>query len=89
VRRTWRWRPECSTPPATAIRPLADRTRRRIGLDGKCWAPDCLSNNEHICAVGAITAQHLEEALSARFGLEWVARDDGHGLEISGISGPS
>ena len=32
-------------------------------------------------------SQHLEEALTARFGLEWTARDDGHGFEIRGISG--
>jgi len=29
----------------------------------------------------------LEETLTARFGLEWTARDDGHGFEIKGISG--
>jgi hypothetical protein len=29
----------------------------------------------------------LEEALTRRFGLQWVARDDGHGYEIKGISG--
>jgi conjugative relaxase-like TrwC/TraI family protein len=59
----------------------------RTAVDGKWRAPDSLGYNEHIGAVGAITAQHLEEALSARFGLEWVARDDGHGFEIKGISG--
>src|SRR4029078_4091990 len=32
-------------------------------------------------------SQHLEEALTARFGLEWTARDDGHGFEIRGVSG--
>jgi TrwC relaxase len=32
-------------------------------------------------------SQHLEEALTRRFGLEWTARDDGHGFEIMGISG--
>jgi hypothetical protein len=40
----------------------------------------------HIGAVAAIVSQHLEEALTARFGLEWIARDDGHGFEIKGIS---
>jgi hypothetical protein len=35
----------------------------------------------------SIVSQHLEEALTARFGLEWAARDDGHGFEIKGISG--
>ena len=29
----------------------------------------------------------MEEALTRRFGLQWVARDDGHGFEIKGISG--
>jgi hypothetical protein len=34
---------------------------------------------------GGLTAQHLEEALSGRFGLEWAAREDGNGFEIKGI----
>jgi conjugative relaxase-like TrwC/TraI family protein len=59
----------------------------RTGTDGKWRAPDSLGYNEHTGAVAAITAQHLEEALTRRFGLEWTARDDGHGFEISGISG--
>ena len=56
-------------------------------IDGKWRAPDSLGYNEHIGAVAAIVSQHLEEALTARFGLEWTARDDGHGYEIKGISG--
>ena len=59
----------------------------RTATDGKWRAPDSLGYNEHIGAVAAITAQHLEEALTRRFGLQWVARDDGHGFEIKGISG--
>jgi hypothetical protein len=59
----------------------------RTGTDSKWRAPDSLGYNEHIGAVAAIVAQHLEEALTRRFGLEWVARDDGHGFEIQGISG--
>ena len=55
--------------------------------DGKWRAPDSLGYNEHVGAVGAVVSQHLEEALTARFGLEWAARDDGHGFEIKGISG--
>jgi hypothetical protein len=55
--------------------------------DGKWRAPDSYGYNEHIGAVGAVVSQHLEEALTRRFGLEWVARDDGHGFEIKGISG--
>ena len=59
----------------------------RTATDGKWRAPDSLGYNEHIGAVAAIVSQHLEEALTARFGLEWVARDDGHGFEIKGICG--
>src|SRR5579859_2041484 len=55
--------------------------------DGKWRAPDSLGYNEHVGAVAAIVSQHLEEALTQRFGLEWTARDDGHGFEIKGISG--
>ena len=54
------------------------REMARAGLPGL---------HEHVGAVAAIVAQHLEEALTRRFGLEWVARDDGHGFEIQGISG--
>ena len=59
----------------------------RTLIDGKWRAPDSLGYNEHVGAVAAIVPQHLEEALTARFGLEWTARDDGHGFEIKGISG--
>ena len=59
----------------------------RTVTDGKWRAPDSLGYNEHIGAVAAIVSQHLEEALTARFGLAWEARDDGHGFEIKGISG--
>src|SRR5246500_4332772 len=59
----------------------------RTVTDGKWRAPDSLGYNEHAGAVAAITAQHLEEALTRRFGVQWVARDDGHGFEIRGISG--
>jgi conjugative relaxase-like TrwC/TraI family protein len=56
-------------------------------MDGKWRAPDSYGYNEHIGAVAAVVSQHLEEALTRRFGLEWTARDDGHGFEIKGISG--
>jgi conjugative relaxase-like TrwC/TraI family protein len=59
----------------------------KTGTDGKWRASDSLGYNEHIGAVAALVSQHLEEALTARFGLEWTARDDGHGFEITGISG--
>ena len=59
----------------------------KTATDGKWRAPDSLGYNEHIGAVAAIVSQHLEEALTRRFGVEWTARDDGHGFEIKGISG--
>jgi hypothetical protein len=59
----------------------------RTVTDGKWRAPDSLGYSEHVGAVAAITAQHLEEALTRRFGIEWTARDDGNGFEIKGISG--
>ena len=59
----------------------------KTSTDGKWRAPDSLGYTEHVAAVAAIVSQHLEEALTARFGLEWTARDDGHGFEIKGISG--
>src|SRR6266700_3463271 len=59
----------------------------RTSTDGKWRAPDSLGYNEHIGTVAAIVSQRLEEALTGRFGLEWTARDDGHGFEITGISG--
>ena len=57
----------------------------RTGTDGKWRAPDSLGYAEHVGAVAAITAQHLEEALTGRFGLEWAAREDGNGFEIKGV----
>ena len=59
----------------------------RTVTDGKWRAPDSYGYNEHIGAVAAIVSQHLEEALTARFGVAWTPRDDGHGMEIAGISG--
>ena len=59
----------------------------RTVVDGKWRAPDSYGYNEHVGAVAAIVSQHLEEALTRRFGFDWVARDDGHGFEINGVSG--
>jgi hypothetical protein len=55
--------------------------------DGKWRAPDSYGYAEHAGAVAAIVSQHLEEALTARFGVQWTPREDGHGFEIKGISG--
>ena len=43
----------------------------RTVTDGKWRAPDSLGYNEHIGAVAAIVSQHLEEALTRRFGVAW------------------
>jgi hypothetical protein len=59
----------------------------RTVTDGRWRAPDSLGYNEHLGAVEGIVSQHLEEALTRRFGLEWTARDDGHGFEVKGIPG--
>ena len=41
-----------------------------------------------VCArMARLLMKAVEEALTQRFGLEWVARGDGHGFEIKGISG--
>ena len=91
MRRTWPWRTGCSTPRETATCSCTSTPRSPTSpgtaTDGKWRAPDSLGYNEHIGAVAAIVSQHLEEALTRRFGLEWIARDDGHGFEIKGISG--
>ncbi len=58
----------------------------RTQADGKWRAPDSYGYNEHLGAVAGIVSQHLEEALTARFGLDWVARNDRHGFEIKGIT---
>ena len=44
----------------------------RTGIDGKWRAPDSLGYNEHIGAVAAIVSEHLDEALTGRFG--WRGR---------------
>src|SRR6266567_7380348 len=59
----------------------------RTVADAKWRAPDSCGYNEHLGAVAAIVSQHLEQALTRRFGLEGVARVDGHGFEDAGIGG--
>ncbi|HEY2941022.1 MAG TPA: MobF family relaxase, partial [Vicinamibacteria bacterium] len=57
----------------------------RTVIDGTWRAPDSLGYQEHVAAVGSVVAQHLEEALTRRFGVQWTAREDGRGFEIAGI----
>jgi conjugative relaxase-like TrwC/TraI family protein len=58
----------------------------RTAYDGKWRAPDSLGYHEHVAATGSLVAQHLEEAMTRRFGVTWTPRADGHGFEIAGIS---
>jgi TrwC relaxase/AAA domain len=58
----------------------------RTVMDGKWRVPDSLGYQEHVAAVGSVVAQHLEEALTRRFGVRWTPREDGRGFEIAGIS---
>lgn len=58
----------------------------RTVFDGKWRAPDSLGYREHVAATGSLVAQHLEEAMTRRFGVRWVPRADGRGFEIAGIS---
>ncbi len=48
----------------------------RTVIDGKWRAPDSLGYQEHVAAVGSVVAQHLEEALTRRFGVQWTPRED-------------
>ena len=52
----------------------------RTATDGKWRAPDSLGYNEQIGAVAAIVSQHLEEALTARFGRTGPPATTGTGL---------
>ena len=57
----------------------------RTVADGKWRAPDSLGYHEHAAATGSLVAQHLEEAMTRRFGVQWTPREDGRGFEIAGI----
>jgi conjugative relaxase-like TrwC/TraI family protein len=58
----------------------------RTAWDGKWRAPDSLGYHDHVAATGSLIAQHLEEAMTRRFGVAWTPRADGRGFEITGIS---
>jgi len=49
--------------------------------------PNSLSYSENVGAASAIVSQHIEEVLTRRVGVKWVARDEGRGLEIKDVSG--
>src|SRR5215469_3933286 len=54
--------------------------------DGQWRALDSISLYRHRPAASAIAALVMENALTNRFGVQWVLRRDGHGREIADIS---
>ena len=54
--------------------------------DGKWRALDTVCLRNVLGAVQAIVATHVECGLTREFGVQWVARPDGRGNEISGIT---
>ncbi len=54
--------------------------------DGKHRALDTICLRQMLGAVQAIVATHAECGLTREFGVEWVARADGRGNEIAGIT---
>ena len=61
------------------------RLVKTIG-DGKWRALDTVCLRQILGAVQAIVATHVECGLTAEFGVRWVARTDGRGNEIAGIT---
>ena len=53
--------------------------------DGQWRALDSMSLYRHRPAASAIAALAMENALTRRFGIEWVQRRDGHGREIADV----
>ena len=54
--------------------------------DGAWRALDSMSLYRHRPAASAIAALAMENAVTRRFGVQWVPRRDGHGREIAGVS---
>ena len=53
--------------------------------DGKWRRLDSKGLHRHKAAFSAIVAAELERMLTARYGVAWVPRIDGHGREIAGV----
>ena len=53
--------------------------------DGEWRALDSMSLYRHRPAASAIAALAAENALTRRFGVQWIPRADGHGREIAGV----
>ena len=58
----------------------------RTERDGAWRALDTMSVRGQLGAVQAIVSAHAEAELARRFGVEWVARPDGIGNEVKGIT---
>jgi conjugative relaxase-like TrwC/TraI family protein len=58
----------------------------RRETDGAWRALDSMSLYRHRPAASAIATLVMENALTRRFGVEWVPRRDGHGREIADVS---
>ena len=54
--------------------------------DGAYRTLDSRALHEHRGAAAAIATVVMESALSREFGTGWVARADGHGREVRGVS---
>jgi AAA domain/TrwC relaxase len=61
----------------------------RMGItesDGKWRALDTMRIRGQLGAMAAVVAAYVEPALTAEFGVRWVARADGMGNEIAGVT---
>jgi AAA domain/TrwC relaxase len=58
----------------------------RTKSDGKWRATDTMAVRNQLPAMQAIIAAHVEAGLAREFGVTWIARPDGAGNEIRGIS---
>ena len=58
----------------------------RTRSDGKWRALDTMALRSQLPAMAAIAAAHAECGLAREFGVEWVARADGAGNEIRGVT---
>lgn len=58
----------------------------RTDDDGRWRALDTAALKAQLPAMQAVAVAHAEAALTRRFGLEWIARPDGRGNEIKGIT---
>jgi conjugative relaxase-like TrwC/TraI family protein len=58
----------------------------RTDRDGKWRALDTMALRGQLPAMAAVAAAHVEAGLSRAFGVAWVARPDGKGREILGVT---